>query len=110
MATETLAFLCEMPKSHDLGHVRGHVIRMSKLPKIAKIDSVRPAVPHYSRALSCLVCILCIFAYRFVFVVIVRKRLGVKNKLKKSNGCGFGVKEVGNSAFAGCLGSHLKGS
>jgi hypothetical protein len=32
-----------MPKSHDLGHVRGHVIRMSKLPKIAKIDSVRPA-------------------------------------------------------------------
>jgi hypothetical protein len=42
--------------------------------------------------------------------VIVRKRLGVKNKLKKSNGCGFGVKEVGNSAFAGCLGSHLKGS
>jgi hypothetical protein len=45
-ATETLAFLCEMPKSHDLGHVRGHVIRMSKLPKIAKIDSVRPAVPQ----------------------------------------------------------------
>jgi hypothetical protein len=47
IATETLAFLCEMPKSHDLGHVRGHVIRMSNLPKIAKIDSVRPAVPHY---------------------------------------------------------------
>jgi hypothetical protein len=47
MATETLAFLCEMPKSHDLGHVHGHVIRMSKLPKIAKIDSVRPAVPQH---------------------------------------------------------------
>jgi hypothetical protein len=47
MATETLAFLYEMPKSHNLGHVRGHVIRMSKLPKIAKIDSVWPAVPQY---------------------------------------------------------------
>jgi hypothetical protein len=42
---ETLAFLCEIPKSHDLGHVRDYVIRMSKLPKIAKIDSVRLAVP-----------------------------------------------------------------
>ena len=46
IATETLAFLYKMPKSHDLGHVRGHVIRMSKLPKIAKIYSVRPAVPY----------------------------------------------------------------
>jgi hypothetical protein len=46
MATETLAFLYEMPKSHDLGYIRGHVIRISKLPKIAKIDSVRPAIPH----------------------------------------------------------------
>jgi hypothetical protein len=49
MATETLAFLYEMPKSHDLGHIRGYVIRMSKLPKISKIDSIRPAVPQYSR-------------------------------------------------------------
>jgi hypothetical protein len=48
IAIETLAFLYEMPKSHDLGHVRSHVIRMSKLPKIAKIDSIRPAVPHYT--------------------------------------------------------------
>ena len=48
-ATETLTFLCEMPKSHDLGHVQGHVIRMSKLLKIAKIYSVRPAVPHCSQ-------------------------------------------------------------
>jgi hypothetical protein len=48
IATETLAFLYEIPKSHDLGHIRGHVIRMSKLPKIAKIYSVRPAVPQYS--------------------------------------------------------------
>jgi hypothetical protein len=46
MATETLAFLYEILKSHDLGHIRGHVIRISKLPKIAKIDSVRLAVPH----------------------------------------------------------------
>jgi hypothetical protein len=46
MATETLAFLYEMPKSHDLGHIRGHVIRISKLPKIAKIDSIQPAVPY----------------------------------------------------------------
>ena len=35
-----------MPKSHDLGHVRGHVIRMSKLPKNGKIDSIWLAVPH----------------------------------------------------------------
>jgi len=48
IATETLAFLYEMLKSHDLGHVRDYVIRISKLPKIAKIDSVRPAVPHYT--------------------------------------------------------------
>ena len=40
IAIETLAFLYEILKSHDLGHVCGHVIRMSKLPKIAKIDSV----------------------------------------------------------------------
>jgi len=36
-----------MPKSHDLGHIRGHVIRILKLPKIAKIDSIRLAVLHY---------------------------------------------------------------
>jgi hypothetical protein len=46
MATETLAFLYEMPKSHDLGHVRGYIIRISKLPKISKIDSIRLAIPH----------------------------------------------------------------
>jgi hypothetical protein len=40
IAIETLAFLYEMLKSHDLGHVRGHVIRMLNLPKIAKIDSI----------------------------------------------------------------------
>jgi hypothetical protein len=47
-APETLAFLCEMPKSHDLGRGRGrgHVIRISKLPKITKIYCVRPAVPQ----------------------------------------------------------------
>ena len=38
-----------MPKSHDLGHVRGHVIRISKLPKIAKIDNIRLAVLYYPR-------------------------------------------------------------
>ena len=46
IATETLAFLYEILKSHDLGHVRGHVIRISKLPKIAKINSIRLAVLH----------------------------------------------------------------
>ena len=40
IATETLAFLYEIPKSHDLGHIRSHVIRISKLPKIAKINSI----------------------------------------------------------------------
>ena len=46
IATETLAFLYEIPKSYDLGYIRGYVIRISKLPKIAKIDSVQPAVPQ----------------------------------------------------------------
>jgi hypothetical protein len=45
-ATETLAFLCEMPKSHDLRLGYGYVIRISKLPKIAKIYCVRPALPQ----------------------------------------------------------------
>jgi hypothetical protein len=40
MATETLAFLYEMPKSYNLGHIRGYIIRISKLPKIAKIDNI----------------------------------------------------------------------
>jgi len=44
IATETLAFLCEIPKSHDLGHIRGHVIRILKLPKIAKINSIQLAI------------------------------------------------------------------
>jgi hypothetical protein len=47
IAIETLAFLYEMPKSHDLGHVRSHVIRISNLPKIAKIDSVQLVVLYY---------------------------------------------------------------
>jgi hypothetical protein len=55
MATETLAFLCEMPKSHDLGHVRDHVIRISKLPKIAKIDSIWLAIPHLTLYLYVLI-------------------------------------------------------
>jgi hypothetical protein len=46
MAIETLAFLYEIPKSHNLGHIRGHVIRILKLPKIAKINSIRLAVPY----------------------------------------------------------------
>jgi hypothetical protein len=47
-ATETLAFLCEKLKSHDLGPGRRHVIKTSKLPKIAKINCVRPAVPYWA--------------------------------------------------------------
>jgi hypothetical protein len=46
MATETLAFLCEMPKSHNIGYIRGYMIRILKLPKITKIDSIWLAVPH----------------------------------------------------------------
>ena len=46
MAMETLAFLYEILKSHDLGHIRGYMIRISKLPKIAKIDSIWLAVPY----------------------------------------------------------------
>ena len=44
IAIETLAFLYEIPKSYDLGHIRGYVIRILKLPKISKIDSIRLAV------------------------------------------------------------------
>ena len=51
IAIETLAFLYEILKSHDLGHVRSHVIRMSKLPKIAKINSIWLAILHYSLSL-----------------------------------------------------------
>ena len=40
IATETLAFLYEIPKSHDLGYIRDYVIRILKLPKIAKIDNI----------------------------------------------------------------------
>ena len=44
IAIETLAFLSEILKSHNFGRGLGHVIRISKLPKIAKIYSTRPAV------------------------------------------------------------------
>ena len=44
IAIETLAFLYEILKSYDLGHVYNYVIRILKLPKIAKIDSIRLAV------------------------------------------------------------------
>jgi hypothetical protein len=44
IATETLAFLYEMPKSHNLGHIRGYMIRILKLPKIAKINSIWLAI------------------------------------------------------------------
>ena len=37
---ETLAFLYEILKSHDLGYIRSHVIRILKLPKIAKINNI----------------------------------------------------------------------
>ena len=40
IAIETLAFLYEMLKSHDLRYVYSYVIRILKLPKIAKIDSI----------------------------------------------------------------------
>jgi len=40
IAIETLAFLYEILKSHNLGHIRDYIIRISKLPKIAKIDSI----------------------------------------------------------------------
>jgi len=49
IATETLAFLYEIPKLYNLGHVRNYIIRISKLPKIAKIDSIRLAVLYYPR-------------------------------------------------------------
>jgi hypothetical protein len=44
IAMETLAFLYEIPKSYNLGHIRDYIIRILKLPKIAKINSIRLAV------------------------------------------------------------------
>jgi hypothetical protein len=44
MAIETLAFLYEIPKLYNLGFIRGYIIRILKLPKIAKIDSIWPAI------------------------------------------------------------------
>jgi hypothetical protein len=55
MATETLAFLCEIPKSHNLGYIRGYMIRILKLPKISKIDSVRLAVLYLTLYLYMLI-------------------------------------------------------
>jgi hypothetical protein len=40
IATETLVFLYEILKLHDLRHVRDYVIRILNLPKIAKIDNI----------------------------------------------------------------------
>ena len=37
---ETLAFLYEILKSYDLRHIYSYIIRILKLPKIAKIDSI----------------------------------------------------------------------
>jgi len=44
IAIETLAFLYEILKSHNLGYIYNYVIRISKLPKIAKINSIQPAI------------------------------------------------------------------
>jgi hypothetical protein len=40
IAIETLAFLYEILKSHDLRHICDYIIRILKLPKIAKIDNI----------------------------------------------------------------------
>ena len=40
IAIETLAFLYEILKLYNLGHVYSYVTRMLNLPKIAKIDSI----------------------------------------------------------------------
>jgi len=40
IAIETLAFLYEILKLYNLGHIYSYVIRILKLPKIAKIDSI----------------------------------------------------------------------
>jgi len=40
IAIETLAFLYEIPKLYNLGHIYSYIIRILKLPKIAKIDSI----------------------------------------------------------------------
>jgi len=40
IATETLAFLYEILKLYNLGYIRGYIIRILKLPKIAKMDNI----------------------------------------------------------------------
>jgi hypothetical protein len=40
IATETLVFLYEILKLHDLRHIYSYIIRILKLLKITKIDSI----------------------------------------------------------------------
>jgi hypothetical protein len=40
IVTETLAFLYEILKLHNLAYIYSYVIRILKLPKIAKINSI----------------------------------------------------------------------
>jgi len=40
IAIETLAFLYKILKLYDLGYICDYIIRILKLPKIAKIDSI----------------------------------------------------------------------
>jgi hypothetical protein len=40
IAIETLAFLYEILKSHNLRYVYNYIIRILNLPKIAKIDNI----------------------------------------------------------------------
>jgi len=40
IAIETLAFLYEILKLYNFGHIYNYVIRILKLPKIAKIDNI----------------------------------------------------------------------
>jgi hypothetical protein len=40
IAIETLAFLYEIPKLYNLRYICSYIIRILKLPKIAKIDNI----------------------------------------------------------------------
>jgi hypothetical protein len=40
IAIETLAFLYEILKSHNLRHIYNYIIRILNLPKITKIDNI----------------------------------------------------------------------
>jgi hypothetical protein len=63
IAIETLAFLYEILKSHDLRYICDYMIRISNLSKIAKIDSIQLAILYYTLGISLLLSLIISYNY-----------------------------------------------